>query len=286
MKKWWLLCLVLIILAISVNAKCGDYFCDSTEDCESCPDDCLCTKDSHDEDVECCNDFSCQECASGYCKDRICKNAAGLVSIFQEIECFVNGSINMEIKFRELDSIDLVPNKDLKVYMKKKDDAKSFSEINGTWFNPTKDGTFKYTKIADISSFSSDKDLFNLPETYSIRIKYKMGRSDNIFEDTEVICPGMPIEPVIAPVVKEPEVEPVEPPRKEVEEIVEELSEVKEEPIVEEIKEETIKESNSEEIVDIKEKTNPIWYVLIGVILVIAVIFFFKYEIRILKKRE
>ena len=272
MKRWWLILFVLILLATIVNAKCGDNFCDTKEgeDCESCPDDCLCTKGKHYEEIECCNDFTCKECEEGYCNDRKCSTLEGFLSNFKEITCFDNGSIEMKITFQELDSITLTPDEDLKVYMKEKKEDTSFKEISGTWVNPSREGDYRYTKIADTSTFTSNKDLFELPGEYYVRVKYKMGRSNIIFEDTEVSCPGMPVEPIsLTP--EEPEIEEVEPPR---EESIEEAPEEIEEEIPEKFTEEP------------KEKSNLLLYITIILIILIVIIFFIKYKINITKKTD
>lgn len=275
MKKLWLIPFVLILLAVAVNAKCGDNFCDikEAEDCESCPDDCLCTLIKY-ESVSCCNDFTCKECEKGYCKDRKCSTLEGFTSIFKKVECFDNGSVNMEIKFNELDSTTLTPNEDLKVYMKEKSDETSFKEISGTWFNPSREGDYRYTKIADTSRFTSDKDLFKLEGDYYIRVKYKIGRSYSIFEDTEVSCPGIPAEPT-STTQEEPEAEEVEPPR---EEFIEEAEEPKEE-VTEDKEEEP--ETLTEKP---QEKSYLVWYIITGIIILALIIFFVKYEIRVAKK--
>ena len=268
MQKW-LIFLFLILLSVSVNAKCGDNICDPNEDCSSCPDDCLCTKGPHNEKIVCCNDFSCQECEKGYCHDRGCNGLEGFTSIFKKIECYDNGSIKMEIKFQELNTLTLTPDEDLKVYMKEKNDEKSFNQINGTWINPARTREFRYTKIADTSTFSSDENLFKLPEKYYVRVKYKMGRSNSIFEDTEVTCPGVPIEPI--PIIQEePEVEEVEPPRKKAEEPEEEV-------IIDKTAEEI-------EIKKPEKKSMLAWYIIAGAIIALIIIFFIKYRLRITKK--
>lgn len=262
MKQW--LIFFILILPVAVNAKCGDYFCDSNEDCSSCPDDCLCTKGKHYELIECCNDFSCKECEKGYCEDRKCSTLEGFTSIFQNIECFNNGSIDMKINFQELDNNILTPGEDLKVYMKEKKDEATFKEISGTWTNPSREGDFKYTKISDTSFFTSDKDLFKLPGGHYIRVKYKMGRSNSVFEDTEISCPGIAIEPKQVPKAEEPEVEEVE------------LKEITE-PETEEKK---------EEVEEPQKKNNLTWYIITGIIILIIIIFFIKYEINVTKRKQ
>ena len=271
MKKWWLIPLFLILLAVIINAKCNDNFCDPNENCESCPDDCLCTEGPHNEKIKCCNDFSCQECELGYCHDRECNGLEGFTSIFQKIKCFDTGSIEMEIKFQELYSITLTPDEDLKVYMKEKNNDASFSEIKGKWTNPKKEGVFRYTKIFDTSYFNSDKDMFESKGEYYVRVKYKMGRGDGIFEDAEVTCPGISKEPVTMPDIEEPEIEEVEPPREET------TKKPSEEIIVKDI---------PKEVAEPKEKSNLLLYIIITAVILVAIIFFLKYKIKISKKNK
>lgn len=263
MKKWWLIPFILILLPIAVNAKCGDYFCDLNEDCNSCPDDCLCTKGKHYELIDCCNDFSCKECEKGYCEDRKCSTLEGFTSIFQKIDCFSNGSIDMKINFQELDSVTLMPDEGLKVYMKEKNDEATFKEVSGTWVNPSREEDFKYTKISGTSFFTSDKDLFKLPGGYYIRVKYKIGRSSSIFGDAEVSCPGMAAEPKQAPKEEEPEVEEVE------------LKEVT-----------TEAEEKKEEVEESQKKSNITWYIITGIIILMIIIFFIRYEINVTKRKQ
>lgn len=268
MKKLCVIIPFLILLAIAVHAKCGDNLCDPNEDCESCPDDCLCTYGAHYEKIECCNDFSCKECEKGYCHDRKCNGLEGFTDIFTKVECFENGSVKLEINFLiESSSLLLTPGTDLKVYMKPKDAEETFTEISGLWINPSREDEFKYTKIRDKSQFISDKDLFKDKREYYVRVKYKMGRSDSIFSDTVTKCPGMPKEEdiITPPVTEEAEEEP---------ELLEPKEEIKpEEPIQEPITESKMK------------KDKIILYAIGSAVLCILIFFVVRYEIKI-KKRE
>ncbi|MDP2909367.1 MAG: hypothetical protein Q8N77_06200 [Nanoarchaeota archaeon] len=277
MKKWVLTLLALILLAAAANAKCGDNFCDYGEDCTTCPDDCLCTKDKHDEQVNCTISFDSQECEKGYCRDRWCSTLEGFQSIYKKATCSDNGSIDLEVKFQELDSIVLTPAETLKVYIREKNDESSFEEISGTWLNPSMQGESKNTKIRDTSYFTSENNLFKTKGDYYVRVKYQMGRSNMLFEDELVSCPGMATAP-------EPETEEAKPE----EQIKEETTPPEETPeeAVEEIPEETPKEEVKEETPEVKpeEKSSTIWYIIGGVIALVAIIFFVKYEIKIIRK--
>lgn len=194
MKRLLLVLVCVLFLSAAVAAKCGDGFCDPNEDCESCSDDCLCTRGEYNELVPCCNSIACRDCEKGYCKDRKCSTLEGFESIFKKVECFDNGSISMDINFQELGSATLTPGEDLKVYMKEKRDAASFKEVSGTWVNPLSEWGFWYTKINGTSTFTSDTGLFRLAGKYYVRIKYKIGELykegdvSSIFEDKEVYC--------------------------------------------------------------------------------------------------
>ncbi|MBU4501965.1 MAG: hypothetical protein KKA79_05190 [Nanoarchaeota archaeon] len=274
--KNWIIIILLIILATSVNAKCGDNFCDVDEDCESCPDDCLCTKGPHNEQIDCCNDFACQECQKGYCNQRKCDSLAGFISMFNKISCSKNGAVSIEVEFLELDSVDLDPEDELKVYMKTKDGESSFSEVAGTWMNPEKSGSYKYTKISGTSTFTSEENIFQDKGDYYVRVKYKIGRGDNLYETTEVNCLGMPkAEPEI-PEKTETEPEEVESPR---EEYVEESTE--------EVTEETTEELEIIPIETPEKKSNVKWYIItIAIFVVLIILFIIRYEIKITKKNS
>jgi hypothetical protein len=273
MKKLWIIPILFVLLTIAVDAKCGDSFCDPNEDCTTCADDCLCTRDAHDEQVNCSTLFTSIECEGGYCNDKWCSTLEGFQSMFKKASCSDNGSISLEVKFQELDSVVLTPVEDLKVYMKLGDEA-TFEEIKGVWYNPSKEGEFRYTKIRDTSSFNSDADLFKTKGDYYVRVKYRVGMGSTLFEDKKISCPGMQI-------VTLPAEEPKEEPK---EEVVEEPAEkpaeepVKEtvEPVKEEPAEQTTKES----------KSNIIWYVIIGLIILAAIFFFIRYEIKVAKRIE
>ncbi len=275
MKKWLLLPLILTLLVVTVDAKCGDNFCDvlNNEDCTTCADDCLCTRDSHDDQVNCTTLFTSQECEGGYCHDKWCSTLEGFQSIFQKASCFDNGSASLMVKFQELDSVVLTPVEDLKVYMKLGDEA-TFEEIKGVWYNPSREGDFRYIKIRDTSEFNSDVDLFKTKGDYYVRVKYRVGMSSILFEDKKVSCPGMPqaTVPVEEPVKEEPKEEVVEEPA---EEPVEEPVEPVKEPVKEEPAEQATKET---------KKSNTIWYVIIGIIILTVIIFLVKYEIKVAKR--
>lgn len=269
MKKWLLIILSVILLTTMVNAKCGDNFCDYGEDCNTCSDDCLCTRDEHDEQVNCTIGFASQECEKGYCHDRWCSTLEGFLSIYKKATCSDNGSIELEVKFQELDSIVLTPAETLKVYMREKSDESSFKEISGAWLNPSMQGESRYTKIRDTSYFTSENNLFKTKGDYYVRVKYQMGRSSMLFEDKLVSCPGMATAP-------EPETEEAKPE----EQIKEETTPPEETP------EEKPKEEVKEETPEVKpeEKSNITWYIIGGIITLIAVVFFVRYEIRVIKE--
>ncbi len=191
MKKWWIIPVLFVLLAIVVDAKCGDSFCDPNEDCTTCADDCLCTRDKHGDQVNCTTLFTSQECEKGYCDDKWCSTLEGFISMFQKATCSDNGSISLTIKFQELDSVVLTPVEDLKVYMKLGEES-TFEEIKGVWYNPSREGDFRYTKIRDTSDFNSDTDLFKTKGDYYVRVKYRVGMSSILFEDKKISCPGMP----------------------------------------------------------------------------------------------
>ncbi len=293
MKRWYIVPLIVLLLAATVSAKCGDSMCDPEEDCESCPDDCLCTKLKYD-DVDCCTDFTCLECEKGYCHDRKCDELIGFTSLFQKAECYDNGSIHLTIKFLELKNSVLTPVKDLRVYMKVSGPEESFKEINGTWYNPSKDGDFRYTKIEETSYFDSVQDIFKEKGKYYIRVKYKMSRSNSIFQDLEVECPGVPKEePKSIPLEEkpiEPEIDDVDPPKKE----FMENNLVKSNEIQDQSEEDSVLENKSDEVVELIDRTSEpedssgFWktllFVLVGLIIVAGIIFFIKYEFRIIKR--
>ena len=293
MRKIWLAPFIIILLTVVVNAQCGDDFCNvlEGEDCDTCPSDCLCTM-IRSEKVDCCVDFDCKECEKGYCNERNCDSLTGFTSIYKKVECLKNGSIEMEIDFQELDSYTLTPGEDLKVYMKKKGTNESFEEITGTWLNPSKHGEYRYTKIADTSYFFSDADIFKQFGNYYIKVKYKLGMSSSIFEETEVICPGVPAaiitepepEPEAEPEPEpeaEPEPEPIEPSEEAVD-IVETEEPEPVEPAEELVKEEEVPVTV---IKPPEGKSNLIWYIVTGLIILALILFFVRYEIRVIKKR-
>ena len=275
MKKLWIIPILFILLTIVVDAKCGDSFCDPNEDCTICADDCLCTRDKHDDPLNCTTLFTSQECEGGYCNDKWCSTLEGFQSMFQEASCSDNGSVSLEIKFQELDSVVLTPVEDLKVYMKLGDEA-TFEEIKGVWYNPSREGDFRYTKIRDTSEFNSDADLFKTKGDYYIRVKYRVGMSSILFEDKKISCPGMP---QATPPAEEPEEEP--------EEIVEETPSEPEGPVekVEQVQKETPVEK-TEQTPKESKKSDIIWYVIIGLIILAAIFFFIKYEIKVAKRIE
>lgn len=270
MNKLWIIPLVLIILVIAVDAKCGDSFCDPNENCTSCADDCLCTKDEHNEPVNCSIAFTSVECQEGYCHDRWCNSLEGFVSIFQKTMCSDNGSVSMEIKFLELGSVTLTPGKNLKAYMKQGEES-TFEEINGVWENPSMEGEFKHTQINGISKFLSDTGLFKTKGDYYVRVKYTIGKSSSIFEDVKISCPGMtePVTPAEKPAEEKPE------------EVVEKPAETPAEKPAETPTappKETAKEPEK------KPKSNLLWYVIIGVIILGMIIFFVRYELKVIRR--
>jgi len=273
MKNWWAIPLMLVLLVTAVDAKCRDNFCDPGEDCSNCADDCLCTIDSHYEQVKCSVEFTAKECEKGYCKDKWCDTIEGFVSMFQKSTCYENGSISLTIKFQELNSYTLTPGKDLKVYIKLGDEA-TFEEIQGVWFNPSKEGDYRYTKIRDTSYFDSETDLFKTKGDYWVRVKYVLGRSSNLFEDKKISCPG--VQTVTLPVEELEEVVEEEP-------IEEAVEEGQVEPVEKEEPVETPAEQ-AEQILKESGKSNIIWYVIIGLIILVAIVFFIKYEIKVAKR--
>jgi len=289
MKTKTLLIPTLLLLSIIfVNAECGDSFCDANEDCATCSTDCLCTSDKYGERVNCTVSFDSQECEKGYCKDKWCSTLEAFSSIFQGTSCSNNGSVILKIKFQELNSVILTPEETLKVYMKR-GDASTFDEIKGVWYNPSKEGDFRYKKIGDTSNFFSEESIFKAKGDYYIRVKYKVGRSNILFEDKLVSCPGIPLsqqpEPETEPVTEpetpkeEPKTEPEEKTVKE--EPVQETPEPKE-PVQQQVKEES-------KTVEIKQQQGTstikiIGYIIGGLVIIGLILFFVKYELKIIKK--
>ncbi|MDP2906444.1 MAG: hypothetical protein Q8O03_00740 [Nanoarchaeota archaeon] len=274
MKKWWIIPILFVLLTIAVDAKCGDSFCDPNEDCIICSVDCLCTRDAHDEQVNCTTLFTSEECEKGYCHDKWCSTLEGFQSMFQKASCSDNGSVSLTVKFQELDSVVLTPVEDLKVYMKLVEEA-TFEEIKGVWYNPSKEGDFRYTKIRDTSSFNSDADLFKIKGDYYVRVKYRVGMSSILFEDKKISCPGTP---QATPPAEELKEEPKE-------EVVEEPAEKPaEEPVKETV--EPVKEEPAEQTPTESKKSDIIWYVIIGLIILAAIFFFIRYEIKVAKRIE
>lgn len=281
MKKWWIIPLMFVLLLVAVDAKCGDSFCDPNEDCTICSADCLCNRDSHDDPVNCTTLFTSTECEKGYCDSKWCTTLEGFQSMYQESSCSDNGSISLKIKFQELDSVILTPGEDLKVYMKLGDEA-TFEEINGVWFNPSKEGDYSYTKIRDTSTFDSDMDLFRIKGEYYVRVKYRVGMSSILFEDKKISCPGVKTVPLPVEEPVPPAEEPVEEPK---EEVVEETPSEPEGPVekVEQVQTETPVEQ-AEQVPQESKTSDIIWYVIIGLIILIAIVFFIKYEIKVAKR--
>jgi len=288
MKKTILIPIFLMTLAILVTAKCGDNLCDikDGEDCESCPDDCLCTLGIHNEKYDCCNDFSCQECELGYCHDRKCDDLEGFTSMFKELKCYENGSIFMKIEFLELKTLTLTPNEDLKVYMKKNDPEASFTEITGTWYNPSRTGDYRYIKIADISTFGSEADIFNNQGDYYVRVKYKIGMGNNIFQDELVSCPGVAGQ---TPPVDVPEL-PEEPVVDDVE-VTDDTTTVEEPEVIAEGPQDDYSDDTQEVVLTPPVTGSFNWGIIIWVIVIVMVviglaIFFLIFDVHIKRKDE